>query len=283
MIVARSSYSLTMLVLLVPSLMTAQVSEQGKAEAEKEQSFERKLIDRTISKLKFHLGDTSTKPMESRVLLRWPNPVRNVDDGATAIWIEKGRPQAVCCVWTDNGHLSFCFGLLSTGPVLAELDGQTLWHPQRPGPSMTSFRPIPDAPAPAKTASVRLRQMKDLARRFGSKMVDPQNESHEPLRLLPSPLYRYEIPGGQEQQPDVSDGALFAFVMGTDPESLLMIEARRTANGDQWQYAAAKRTDGLVEVFLGDKLVDSLPTRCVPYNPESDFTCLHRPAGVREK
>jgi hypothetical protein len=126
-----------------------------------------------------------------------------------------------------------------------------------------------------------LRQMKDLAQRFRSKMVDPENGSHEPLRLLPSALYRYDIAAGQEQQPDVLDGAMFAFVMGTDPESLLMIEARRTAEGDQWQYSAAKRTDGLVEMFLDDQLVDSLAIRCVPYNPDSDFTCLHRPARKR--
>jgi hypothetical protein len=267
--------------LLIPTRLIAQDSVPKKADATKEETVERKLIDGTISDLKFHLGD-NTKPMESRVMLRWPNPVRQVEDGATAIWIEKGRPQAVCCVWTDRGYLSFCFGLLSSGPVRAELDGRSLWHPKRPGPSITNFRPIPDAPVPAKTAPVRLRQMKELARRFRSNMVDPA-ANHESLRLLPSPLYRYEIPDGQDKQSEVSDGALFAFVMGTDPESLLMIESRRASTGDQWQFSAAKRTDGLVEVFLDDKLVDSLATRCVPYDTESDFTCLHRPAGKRQK
>ena len=268
-------------VLFVTSLASGQDSLSKNGESKKEETFERKLIDRTIAELKFSHGDKDAKPMESKIILRWPNPVRQVEDGATAIWIEKGRPQAGCCVWTDNGHLSFCFGLLSAGPVLAELDGQTLWNPKRPGPSMTSFQPIPNASAPAKDAGARLRQMKELARRFSSKMVDPTGK-HEPLRLLASPLYRYDIAAADSQQPVISDGALFGFVMGTDPESLLMIEARQTPNGDQWQYAAAKRTDGLVEILLDDKLVASLATRCVPYNPESDLACLHRRVTNRQ-
>jgi hypothetical protein len=196
MIVARPSYALTMLMLLIPALVIAQDSEPTKAGSE-EQTVERKLIDRTFSDMKVYFGDTSTNPMESRIVLRWPNPVRHTEHGATAIFIEKGRPQAVCCVWTERGSLSFCFGLLSSGPVRAELDGEPLWHPRTRGPSVTHFRSIPDAPAPAKTASMRLRQMKDLAQRFGSKMVEPQTGSHEPLRLLPSALYRYDLAAEQ--------------------------------------------------------------------------------------
>ena len=51
------------------------------------------------------------------------------------------------------------------------------------------------------------------------------------LRLLTKPLYRYEATG------DLIDGALFGFVLATDPEALLMIEAYKTADGAQWRYA----------------------------------------------
>jgi hypothetical protein len=37
----------------------------------------------------------------------------------------------------------------------------------------------------------------------------------------------------------VIDGALFAYVPTTDPEVFLMIEARETKDGLQWQYAFA--------------------------------------------
>jgi hypothetical protein len=60
------------------------------------------------------------------------------------------------------------------------------------------------------------------------KIKDGQERRWE-LRLLPHPLYRYE-----STDPDVVDGALFAFVTsaGTDPEALLAIEARKPGPTD---------------------------------------------------
>ena len=60
------------------------------------------------------------------------------------------------------------------------------------------------------------------------------------LRLLPRPLYRYE-----STDPDVLDGALFALVSsaGTDPEIILLLEARVGQSGPQWLYGAARFSD----------------------------------------
>jgi hypothetical protein len=64
-----------------------------------------------------------------------------------------------------------------------------------------------------------------------------EGESLGPLRLLPRPLFQYEaIEAG------VHEGALFAFVMGTDPELFLLLETRRTEAGPVWQYAVARFT-----------------------------------------
>ena len=46
------------------------------------------------------------------------------------------------------------------------------------------------------------------------------------MRLLTEPLYRYENTKG-----DLIDGGLFAFVVATDPDAFLLIEARRTKGG----------------------------------------------------
>jgi hypothetical protein len=54
---------------------------------------------------------------------------------------------------------------------------------------------------------------------------------------LSTPLYRYEKPPG-----DVLEGAVFAFVLGTDPELLLVLEARRDEGATVWQYALARMT-----------------------------------------
>ena len=75
--------------------------------------------------------------------------------------------------------------------------------------------------------------MRDLAREFSGTTQDLEEHRWE-LRLLPQPLYRYE-----STDPDVLDGAVFAFVTsaGTDPEAILVLEARKDpgASAPKWQ------------------------------------------------
>jgi hypothetical protein len=61
------------------------------------------------------------------------------------------------------------------------------------------------------------------------------------LRLLPQPLYRDE----STADPDILEGALFALVSsaGTDPEIILLLEARKSPSGAQWFYGAARFSD----------------------------------------
>ncbi len=83
--------------------------------------------------------------------------------------------------------------------------------------------------------------MRALARDFSAETQDDK-EQHWELRLLPQPLYRYE-----STDPDVLDGAVFAFVTsaGTDPEAILVLETRKPAGGGDpvWHYAVARFTD----------------------------------------
>ena len=70
------------------------------------------------------------------------------------------------------------------------------------------------------------------------------------LRLLPQPLYRYEL---TDKDSPVVDGAVFVYVwtMGTDPEVLLVIEARRTESGVRWHFAPASFTNR--EAWVNDQ------------------------------
>lgn len=83
--------------------------------------------------------------------------------------------------------------------------------------------------------------MRALAREFSATTRDMNHRQWE-LRLLPQPLYRYE-----STDPAVLDGTVFAFVTsaGTDPEVILVIEARKPAAGGEpaWQFAVARFTD----------------------------------------
>ena len=83
--------------------------------------------------------------------------------------------------------------------------------------------------------------MRALTHDFSASTRDDKDRNWE-LRLLTQPLYRYK-----STDPDVLDGALFAFVTsaGTDPEALLVLEARKTraTNAPVWHHAVARFTD----------------------------------------
>ena len=141
---------------------------------------------------------------------------------------------------------------------MGERNGQRVWYPQQPG---VTFHSVPDAPVPANTAKARIRQMKAFTRRFSAVPVGWNPSANQPLRLLPRELYRYE-----SQDPNLLDGAIFAFVEGTDPEALLLLEAVRVELAFVWQYALARRTSGAVEVQYQGKTV----WKTVVYHPATD-------------
>lgn len=240
----------------------AQVS-QATRPGEDDAPDDRKAIDRAIKDLKVYLDNGKTKTtLKPHTVLRWPNPVRGCIDGATAIWTLDGRPQLVYCIWTDDRQqLGLAAGPLSSNRPVAELNGRTIWPPQREEKLLTEFRDLPDAPQPARTSRQRLLQMKRLAKRFEAKVADSSDA--EAYRLLPTPIYRYEIPTDRSKKKSVNestvlDGSVFAFVHGTDPETLLLLEARSTEMGYRWQYAAAARGVA-VNLSLDDRRAASIP------------------------
>ena len=260
--------------LLCAAASSAQTTDQRlERKNADELSPERQLIDQAIKNLKVYAGD-QTKPMQSHIVMRWPNNVRGTRDGATIILTDAGRPQAACCIYTWQGkELHYCFGSLSTKHVSAEVDGEIVWHPKDPG---IEYRLMPVATEPAANAAGRLRQMRQLSRRFGSRYVESKTKSYE-LRLIPRPVYRYDL-GEPKADAEVVDGAMFAFAQGTDPELLLMIEARRSPSGLRWYYATAKRTVGQVDISLDRKAVQVHKWGgWKPFQPNAIFSTLRRP------
>ena len=59
------------------------------------------------------------------------------------------------------------------------------------------------------------------------------------MRLLTTPLHRHDT----IDSPLSRGGALFAFCQQTDPELLLLIEARQSGAGYRWEYAVAGFSD----------------------------------------
>jgi hypothetical protein len=76
--------------------------------------------------------------------------------------------------------------------------------------------------------------MKALAKEFSGKITNVRGMSSE-LRLLPQPLVRYE-----PKRADVMDGGIFALAEGTDPQALVLIEARKANDELRWEAAFAR-------------------------------------------
>jgi hypothetical protein len=195
----------------------------------------------------------------------WTNPVReDGQDGAVFVWTCRGRAEVLGTIFsfpaTGPRKLYHEFHSLSLLVLDVQRSGTHTWTwtPLAPGIEMA---PITGAARPGRSAPQRLSQMRALTRDFSASTKDSKERRWE-LRLLPQPLYRYE-----STDPDVLDGAVFAFVTsaGTDPEALLVIEARKAAatDGPIWYYAVARFTDLNLWVRRKGKEVYSAPI--VPY------------------
>lgn len=191
------------------------------------------------------------EPLEPHIALRWDNQVRGQGSavGLTVLWADDVRPHAIVAIFPWSGLIMHeCDLLAREAKLIARRDGRVVWQPQEVG---LEFKPVPDAPPPAASPTRRRLQLKQLASQFEATMLGwkADDSDRQELRMLPQWLYRYGREGS-----DCLDGALFAYVMGTDPEAVLLLEAYRTGNGEyQWQYAFVRRTSGALEArWKGD-------------------------------
>ena len=169
-----------------------------------------------------------------------PQPVMNWN-GSAFVWTERGRPEVIGTFWkgrdnrTAQPRWQHAFHSLSEHPVTAQFHGQLVWSPRAAG---VRFRPVDAAEAPADRPWRRLVQMRELASDFSVSGLYPRYESpRRTLRLLTQPIFRYASP------PTVEDGAIFVYsadVVVTDPDALLILEARHSDSGLRWEFTFAR-------------------------------------------
>lgn len=224
-------------------------------------------------------------------LHRWTDPTRENSDGALWAWRSSGRPIAIITIELYPQSRAFGtvwaleFTSLSPGPIEVEggehfdmvyedmapprADGRLRWTPVKGG---LVFRDIPDAPSPAKTDAERLRQMRDLLKRFSATEFYDITAQEYALRLLSRPIDRYA-----DSASGLMDGAIFIYANGTNPEVLLAIEARRRGAGSPtWSYAAAPLTRAAPTIRLDRQDVWTHPTKVVT-SPEDTYFLARKP------
>jgi hypothetical protein len=172
---------------------------------------------------------------EAAPVLRWTNHLGRRFYGDVFVWTDRGRPEVVASITNVFGarhSMEREIHSLSLGRPHLTCSEKTIWEPSKPG---IELMPIPEATPPADSPAGRLRELKGFANEFSAS--SQSGDDRWELRLLPQPVYRYA-----STNPEVLDGALFAFVKGADPDVFLMIEARRAGEAFQWQFAVARFT-----------------------------------------
>ncbi len=176
--------------------------------------------------------------MIAEPIFRWQNLSRaNGQSGAMFVWIFEGRPVVIGGVFSNPEnkrrvimHEFHALGPDRLFPVFR--DSESKWLPR----AGVTLNPLPDSPKVEDSFARRSLQLRTIARDFSARSTDNEEQRWE-LRLLPKPLYRYDNPQG-----DVLDGALLAFVSdaGTDPEIILILEARQEDGRTAWHYRAVR-------------------------------------------
>jgi hypothetical protein len=236
------SFTIRLVAAMAWCLLGARVSAQDSAteatSETREESPLQQLIDESVGWFELTAGPHAEKLLRAMPVLRWDNNVRGSASGLTVLYIGDGRPEAICSIYPWDGQLVHEFDSLSRGAIRATENGDVFWRPDKPG---VVFQAIPDAPDPHNQRTVRLRQMKRLMQRFGATLVgwEADDSDRQALRPLPREIYRYKRQSG-----DVLDGAVFAFVMGVDPEVLLLIEAVEIEGTPRWEYAFVRQSSG---------------------------------------
>jgi hypothetical protein len=147
------------------------------------------------------------------------------------------------------------------------------------------WRPIENPVTPAATANRRLIEMRAIAKQFSGQLKIP-NVQPSQLIFLPQPLHRY-----QATEHGIIDGAIFSLAVGTDPEILLVIEAKGTEGKTSYRYTPLRshyhelelKRDGVVvwrapmEIALESTSANDRPYCDQPFFVLTPFTPLPAP------
>jgi hypothetical protein len=182
----------------------------------------------------------------------WTNPVRErwLVEGVVFLWLRDGRPAALGGIfshpaptWKGRKILHEFLALDRDKLLVSRPKGNNQWTPQEG----LERKELSDTARPSASRRARLVQMRRLAQEFTGHITDYEGKRWD-LRLLPTPLYRYPA-----AKTGVVDGALFALVTteGTDPEVLLVLEAREEDGKARWEYACGRF--GVVSMYVQHK------------------------------
>ena len=205
-----------------------------------------------LAELTCHLDSAATADVLPESVLNWSNPDVGRVYGDVFLWVEEGRPVAAASIYRwfhPYDSLTIEFSSMSGEQVSVDQRDETIWHARDGGITWTALK---NSRPPASSRNLRLTQFKQIARRFSAELVDARTDDdgvERTLRLLPQPIYRYP------ESASGADGAVFAMVIGTDPELLIVVESDER----DWRYSVVRMNRDALDVQIDDQRVVSFP------------------------
>jgi hypothetical protein len=192
--------------------------------------------------------------LHDKPLIRYDDQPRGFVDATMWTWTKDGRPvalqkvEATLSIDTGKPRWGFCFTSLAEPTIRAEWKHGLKYQSREAG---TKFQAVPKSPAVADKGAARKRQLRDIARAFSARiLLNPRTNSTQELRLLTTPLYEYE------DDARLPAGAVFGFACnGTNPDLVIVVEAREAGGTQLWHFAPARMTTGGLNVKYGDETV----------------------------
>lgn len=221
-----------------------------------------KVMERTIAGFEVSsdaIQDKATLTFKTQPLLRYSDPTRGLADAVlldASVWRlgERGRPTGLVTLEIYRAGdkmalLSYEFASLTDAKfsLRHKEHKKVAWDASG---SALQVQPLDGAPAPAASAAGRLSQMRQQARRFqvSEKLL---NLDVVECRLLTQPIDRYQPAPGK-----ISDGAIFAFANGTNPELGLVLEC----DDKGWSYGAVRLSAAESTLELDGRQVARFPS-----------------------
>lgn len=252
--------------------LRAQEAPDPKAEAEATS----RMAEQEAAKWTIRTADGRELTRKPESILKWSNPNVGRVYGDVFLWLDRGCPAAIGSFYKWHAPYEAFNGEMKTlgrARLIGTRSERVLWETSTED---VVFQELKKAEQPAEDAADRLRQMRRLAPEFEVILRDTrvQRESgtRQELRLLTRPVHRY-----QSGDPGVIDGAIFAFVNGTDPEALLLLEARKANDAARWEFALARLNNDEMHAVRNDEEVWRVKTVDGFNATESPFLQLELP------
>ncbi len=204
-------------------------------------------------------GMTTKAAVHPTPLMKYTDVPRLIEMATLWVWQIDDCPVAVGKVEAyrrpGGPKWLYCFTSASPGLVEARWPDGRFFGARKPGLEWAALK----GPVPQETPAGRLRQMKELFRRFSATTTDDVLKTSDELRPLARPLHEYSSP-----RHGVLHGVLCGFAAnGTNPDVIVALEAVRSAEGKDappsWRFGVIGMTAGGISVKIDKAEVYTRP------------------------